>query len=78
MTIQEAIDKIRSGEILDVVYASGFSGGIAIGDFRPCGMSEKIVTRKEFFYVWNGPGQIRVNGKILNPGDETEHLDVDL
>ena len=77
MTIQEAINRIRAGEILDVAYASSLSGAIAIGDFRPCGMSEKIVTRREFFYVWNGPGRIRVNGKVLNPGDETEHLDND-
>lgn len=77
MTLTEAIEELKSGKILDVIDASGCAFGICIGDFRVVGMAEKNVWRTGMNWTWKGPGTIRMNGKVYEPGDETEEIDMD-
>ena len=75
--IFEIIERLKAGEVIDVTDASYYRDGICIGDFRVVGMSEKNVWRTGMNWTWKGPGTIRMNGKVYEPGDETEEIDMD-
>ena len=75
--LSEVIELLKSGEIVDVVDSSGYAFGICIGDFRDVGMSEKNTWRTGMNWTWKGPGSIRMGGKVYEPGDETEEIDMD-
>ena len=75
--ILEAIDKLLSGEIVDVDNASGSAYSLCIGDFRMVQMSTKNTWKTGMNWTWNGPGTIRMNGIIYKPGHETEEIDMD-
>lgn len=75
--LSEVIERLKSGEIVDVVDASGYALGICIGDFRDVGMSVKNTWRTGMNWTWKGPGSIRMNGVVYAPGSETEEIDMD-
>lgn len=75
--ILEAIEKLKAGEVVDVIDASYSAHSLAIGDFRVVGMAEKNVWRTGMNWIWNGPGTIRMGGKVYEPGDQTEEIDMD-
>lgn len=75
--ILEAIEKLKTGDIVDVLDASYCAYALAIGDFRGVGMAEKNVWRTGMNWIWNGPGTIRMGGKVYEPGDQTEEIDMD-
>jgi len=75
--VESAIERLKSGEILDVIDASYSAHSLAIGDFRDAGMSVKNVWRDGMNWTWVGPGSIRMFGKVYNPGDQTEEIDMD-
>lgn len=71
------IERLKSGEIIDVIDASYVRDGLCIGDFRSVGMSEKNTWRDGMNWTWKGPGTIRMNGKVYEPGEQTEEIDMD-
>ena len=73
----EIIERLKSGEVIDVIDASYYRDGLCIGDFRGVGMSEKNTWRTGMNWTWNGPGTIRMNGKVYESGSETEEIDMD-
>ena len=73
----EAIEKLKAGEVIDVLDASYSAHSLAIGDFRSFGMSVKNTWRTGMNWTWNGPGTIRMNGRVYEPGDQTEEIDMD-
>lgn len=73
----EAIEDLKSGKVVDVIDASGCAYDICIGDFRDVGMSVKNTWRTGMNWTWNGPGTIRMNGRVYEPGDQTEEIDMD-
>jgi hypothetical protein len=77
LQVQEAIEKLKAGEIVDVTDASYSAYSLAIGDFRVVNMSEKNVWRTGMNWTWKGPGTIRMSGKVYEPGDQTEDIDMD-
>jgi len=68
---------IKMGNLVDVVDASSSRDSICIGDFRDLGWSKRVATRDSLYYEWNGPGSIRVSGRIINPGESTEEIEMD-
>lgn len=77
MTLDEAIEALNSGQIVDVTDASYFRDGLCIGAFRDVGMSVKNTWRTGMNWTWNGPGTIRMDGKLYTPGSETEEIEMD-
>lgn len=75
--LEEAIKKLKSGEIVKLIDASGCSYGLCIGDFRSVGMSVKNVWRDGMNWTWKGPGTIDLEGQILSPGQESQEIDMD-
>jgi predicted transcriptional regulator len=75
--ILEAVEKLKAGEVIDVLDASYSAHSLAIGDFRTVCMAEKNVWRTGMNWTWKGPGTIRVNGKVYEPGEQTEEIDMD-
>jgi hypothetical protein len=75
--LSDVIERLKSGEIIDVVDASCYAFGICIGDFRDVGMSVKNTWRTGMNWTWKGPGSIRMNGVVYTPGSETEEIDMD-
>lgn len=75
--VEDAQKRLLTGEIVDVIDASYSAHSLAIGDFRILDMSEKNVWRDGMNWTWNGPGKIRMNGRIYNPGEATEEVDMD-
>lgn len=75
--ILEIIERLKSGEVIDVADASYFRDGPCIGDFRDVGMAEKNVWRTGMNWTWKGPGTIRMNGKVYESGEQTEEIDMD-
>lgn len=75
--MKDAIARMTAGEIVDLVDASGCAYALCIGDFRDVGMSVKNTWRTGMNWTWNGPGAIRLSGEILNPGQESEEIDMD-
>jgi hypothetical protein len=71
------IEDLKAGTVVDVIDASGCSFGLCIGDFRDVGMSVKNTWRTGMNWTWNGPGVIRMNGRVYEPGSETEEIDMD-
>ena len=75
--IFEIIERLKAGEVIDVTDASYYRDGLCIGDFRVVGMAEKNTWRTGMNWTWKGPGTIRMGGKVYEPGDETEEIDMD-
>lgn len=76
--IRAAIERMKAGEVVDLVDASGCAYALCIGDFRDVGMSVKNVWRTGMNWTWNGPGAIRLNsGEVLQPGQDSEEIDMD-
>jgi len=76
--IDDAIEKMSGGEIVDLIDASGCAYALCIGDFRDNGMATKNVWRTGMNWTWNGPGTIRLHGgEILHPGQQSEDVDMD-
>lgn len=75
--VLEAVEKLKAGEVVDVIDASYSAYSLAIGDFRSVGMSEKNTWRTGMNWIWKGPGAVRMNGKVYEPGDQTEEIDMD-
>jgi hypothetical protein len=71
------IEDLKTGKVVDVIDASGCAFGLCIGDFRDVGMSVKNTWRTGMNWTWNGPGTIRMNGRVYKPGSETEEIDMD-
>jgi len=71
------IEDLKAGKVVDVIDASGCAFGLCIGDFRDVGMSVKNTWRTGMNWTWNGPGTIRMNGRVYEPGSETEEIDMD-
>jgi hypothetical protein len=78
---QEQFDRacflIKMGTLVDVEDASWMSDAVCIGDFRDLGWSKRVATRDTLYYEWNGPNPIRVSGRIINPGESTEEIEMD-
>lgn len=74
---EDAVAKIRAGELVDIVDASGCAYAVCIGDFRSIDWSEKITTRNSMYWHWTGPSAIRVSGAIVQPNSYTEEIDMD-
>lgn len=74
---EDAVAKIRAGELVDIVDASSCAYAVCIGDFRANDWAEKIVTRNSMWWHWTGPNAIRVSGKIVQPNSYTEEIDMD-
>lgn len=73
-----AIERMKAGEIVDLIDASGCAYALCIGDFRDNGMSIKNVWRTGMNWFWNGPGAIRLHGgEVLQPGQYSEDIDMD-
>ena len=81
MLKQEQFDRacflIKMGTLVDVEDASWMSDAVCIGDFRDLGWSKRVATRDSLYYEWNGPNPIRVSGRIINPGESTEEIEMD-
>lgn len=81
MLKQEQFDRacflIKMGTLVDVEDASWMSDAVCIGDFRDLGWSKRVATRDTLYYEWNGPNPIRVSGRIINPGESTEEIEMD-
>lgn len=75
--LDEAIEKLNAGEIVNVVDASGYALGLCIGDFRDVGMSKKNTWRTGMNWTWKGPGTINLSGELLAPGQESQEIDMD-
>lgn len=75
--LAEAIEKIKAGEVIEVVDASGYAFGVCIGDFRDIGWSSRETVRDGMWYEWNGPTAIIVEGKRIEPGGRTEFVEMD-
>lgn len=76
-SIEEAVQKINSGEILSVSSSSRSMVGLCIGDFREVGWSERCSDRRGLWYDWNGPVAIKVDGQLVEPGKSTEYWEMD-
>ncbi len=77
LLFESAVIDITAGRIVNIVDASGASNSVCIGDFRDIGWSTRVTTSNSLCYAWDGPNPIRVNGKIVNPGETTEEVDMD-
>ena len=75
--VQKAIDRILSGEIIQVSSSSASALEVCIGDFRKIGWSERCADRYGLWYDWNGPVPIIVEGKTVEPGKSTEYWEMD-
>jgi hypothetical protein len=75
--IENAITRMKDGEIVDLIDASYYAFDICIGDFRNVGMAMKNVWRDGMNWSWEGPGQIRMSGQILSPGQESQDICMD-
>ena len=75
--IERACFLIKMGTLIDVDDASSSRDSLCIGDFRDLGWSKRVATRDSLYYEWNGPGSIRVSGRIINPGESTEEIEMD-
>lgn len=75
--MDDAVARLKAGEIVDLIDASGCSYALCIGDFRENGMAEKNVWRTGMNWIWNGPGTINLDGEILNPGQQSREIDMD-
>ena len=75
--MEEAIQRMKNGLVVSLIDASYCSYALCIGDFRENGMSEKNVWRTGMNWSWNGPGTIELHGEILQPGDQSEDMDMD-
>ena len=75
--VADAVRRIKLGEVVSVIDASGSAHSLCIGDFRDIGWSERVATRRSLYYTWNGPVPIVVDGQTVNPGGTTEETEVD-
>lgn len=75
--LAEAIEKLKAGEIVSLIDASGCAYGLCIGDFRDVGMSKKNVWRDGMNWTWKGPGTINLGGEILAPNQDSQEIDMD-
>ena len=75
--IENAIEHLMLGEVVEVAWASWCSDRLSIGDFRELGMSERVTTRNSLSWFWRGPGTIKVGDEILKPMTSTEEVEVD-
>lgn len=75
--LDEAIEKLKSGEIVSLIDASFCAFGLCIGDFRDVGMSVKNTWRSGMNWTWKGPGTINLSGELLAPGQESQEIDMD-
>lgn len=75
--LESTIASLREGMIVPIIDASYCAYGICIGDFVSAGMAEKNVWRDGMNWTWKGPGTIVVNGKIVEPGHQTEEIEMD-
>lgn len=72
-----AIDRLKQGEVVDLIDASGCGYALCIGDFRDNGMSVKNTWRTGMNWTWNGPGRVNLHGQILGPGEDSEEIEMD-
>lgn len=75
--MKNAIEAMSKGEIVDLVDASGCAYALCIGDFRSNGMAIKNTWRTGMNWTWNGPGAINLQGEILQPGQDSQEIDMD-
>jgi hypothetical protein len=75
--IDQAIERIRNGEVITVADASFFALGLCIGDFRNIGWSERCTDRYGMWYEWNGPTAIVVGSNRIEPGHKTIYVEMD-
>lgn len=75
--IAQAVEQIKSGQVIDIIDASGSAFAVCIGDFREIGWADKITTRSSMYWRWTGPTAVRVSGQLVQPGDCTEEIDMD-
>jgi hypothetical protein len=75
--LDEAIEKLKVGEIVKLIDASGCAYGLCIGDFRSVGMSVKNTWRDGMNWTWKGPGTINLGGEILSPNQDSQEIDMD-
>lgn len=75
--VKDAIDRMMKGEIIDLIDASGCVYALCIGDFRSNGMAIKNTWRTGMNWTWNGPGAINLQGEILQPGQDSQEIDMD-
>lgn len=73
----DAIKRMEAGEVVKLVDASYCSHSLCIGDFRESGMSTKNVWRTGMNWSWDGPGTIDLHGEIIEPGGQSEEIDMD-
>lgn len=72
-----AIKDLEAGIMVPLIDASYCAYGLCIGDFRENGMAVKNVWRTGMNWTWNGPGTIVLNGKVLQPGQDSVEIDMD-
>ena len=75
--VEDAQLQLLAGEIVTVIDASQSAHSLDIGDLRIPDMVEQTVWRDGMNWTWNGPGKIRMNGRIYEPGESTEEIDMD-
>lgn len=74
--IKSAIEKIKSGEMIEVINASGYIDGICIGDFRSVGWSKKYTDYTGMWYEWYGPTPIKVDNIIIYTNGSTPYCEM--
>lgn len=73
----EAVERIKAGEVISIHDASGSAIAVCIGDFRAMGWAEKNVWRTGMNWTWKGPTAIMLSGERVEPGKETVEVDMD-
>ena len=80
-SIQNVMDRVLQGEILNVRDAAWCSDGVSMGDFVDVGWTRKIVTACRGYslvkWQWNGPSPIQVDDQLIQPGEFTPETEVD-
>lgn len=67
----DILQRLILGEVVELQHAAWDSHTLVLGDFA----QKRSIRRGAWLYewwVWPGPGRIRVGGVIMNPGDETK------
>jgi hypothetical protein len=75
--LEETIERLKAGEVVEVNDASFCSFDLCIGDFRNIGLAKKNVWRTGTNWTWNGPGSILLSGEVVSSGQESQEIDMD-
>jgi hypothetical protein len=75
--LEETIERLKAGEVIELIDASFYAFDLCIGDFRSVGMATKNNWRTGTNWTWNGPGAILMSGEILSSGQESQEIDMD-